>query len=110
MRTARCSRQQPIERLDILLLGDILDVIRSPPWLRSSIRPWNATRDPELIANVSEITDGILQKNKDSLLILKGLTRLRGQGQNDEEVISIRPSDGSGRPKPCSWDPGDQKC
>ena len=64
---------RPIEEMHILLLGDILDVIRSPRWLAegSTVRPWSDPQSPEFIAKVKEINDGILENNQDSLAILK---------------------------------------
>ncbi len=65
----------PIEEMHVLLLGDILDVIRSPRWLAegSTVRPWSDPHSAEFIARVKEINDGILKNNKDSLTILKEL-------------------------------------
>lgn len=67
---------QPIEQIDILLLGDILDVIRSAKWLRDSVRPWDNPNAPEFIAKVKAITDGILSEksNAASFQLLKRLT------------------------------------
>lgn len=64
---------EPIERCDLLLLGDIFDVIRSENWLQhpSNIRPWG---DLEKIAPAIEsITKGIIEKNKEALDYIKNL-------------------------------------
>ena len=68
-----------IEEIDVLLLGDILDIIRSPTWLRDNdARPWSDPQSPEFIAKVEAINAGILdhQENKKSLDILKSLRDL----------------------------------
>lgn len=64
---------EPIEEIHILMLGDILDIIRSPSWLAagSTPRPWSDPQSPEFIAKVKQINDGILKRNADSLKILK---------------------------------------
>lgn len=64
----------PIKKIDIILLGDILDVIRSNKWLQKKIRPWDDINSQEFISMVDEITDGILENNKTSLNILKHLS------------------------------------
>lgn len=62
----------PIERCDLLLLGDVLDVIRSERWLSSgSLRPWSGNeRIGEL---VEQITLGILAQNEAALAHLRRL-------------------------------------
>lgn len=74
-RTGGTWTYQPIEEIHILLLGDILDVIRSPSWLAedSTTRPWSDPKSPEFVAKVREINDGILANNVDSLKILKAM-------------------------------------
>ncbi|MEM7354395.1 MAG: hypothetical protein AAF657_26550 [Acidobacteriota bacterium] len=64
---------EPIEEMHILMLGDILDIIRSPSWLAAGAepRPWSDPKSPEFIAKVKEINDGILKENAASLKILK---------------------------------------
>lgn len=67
------GKYKPIERIDLILLGDILDVIRSTSWLETQVRPWD---DPEAIASqVASITDGIIKNNQTSLAILKSLSK-----------------------------------
>lgn len=69
---------RPIEQLDLVLLGDILDVIRSTKWLESSIRPWDDFYSSSYKSRVKEISDDILKHNTGSLAILKSLTREGG--------------------------------
>lgn len=63
---------KPIDRCDIVLLGDIFDVIRSTRWLESAdVRPWSSSAAMGPL--VSGITDGILDHNKESLKYLRDL-------------------------------------
>ena len=65
---------KPIEKIDIILLGDILDVIRSTKWLTGTVRPWSNPQSEEFISMVKAITEGILDHNKKSFTILKNLS------------------------------------
>jgi len=61
----------PVDEVDVLLLGDILDVIRSSRWLESDLRPWD---DPGTIAPViDDITTATLAHNEEGLAFLRGL-------------------------------------
>jgi len=65
---------RPIERIDLVLLGDILDVIRSTQWLaRPGVRPWTSPQSPEFIERVTRITADILRNNEESLAVLRGV-------------------------------------
>lgn len=68
---------EPIEEIDVLLLGDILDVIRSARWLDEApeVRPWMALPDPRFTKVVGEITQAILAHNQGSIDLLRSLTR-----------------------------------
>jgi hypothetical protein len=65
---------RPIERIDLLLLGDVLDVIRSSRWLSGDVRPWDSPYSPEMVETVSAITNDILRHNADALAVLRGLS------------------------------------
>lgn len=71
---------EPVEEIDVLLLGDILDVIRSTRWLDEppEVRPWMDLPDPRLVRVVTEITEAILAHNRVSLDALRSLTRPGG--------------------------------
>ncbi len=62
-----------IERCDLVLLGDVFDVIRSDKWLSSQgdIRPWSAPA--KMAQTVDAITQGILTENKQALAHLTDL-------------------------------------
>lgn len=71
---------RPIDSIDIVLLGDIFDIIRSCSWSdpkdggRNDLRPWDADpHDPNYVAKVSAICDNILDANNESLAIFKDL-------------------------------------
>jgi UDP-2,3-diacylglucosamine pyrophosphatase LpxH len=82
---------RPLERIDVLLLGDVLDVIRSTRWLtRSDVRPWTDSNKPEFVEMVTQITANTLRQNEESLGILRRL--------GTENVIQLPPADGLGRP------------
>ncbi len=82
----RASKQngnsyQPIERIDILLLGDILDLIRSDVWLKNpkGIRPWSDLEDDATIGVIEEITRKTLEFNKEALHVFKALQETESQ-------------------------------
>ncbi len=63
----RDGAYRPIERIDLLLLGDVLDVIRSSRWHTAQVRPWDDVRSPALFDMVSSITGEILRRNEQAL-------------------------------------------
>ena len=71
---------RPIEQIDILLLGDILDLLHSTLWLDTNLgtqdytRPWTDRDAPAYAAKLSQITRAILKKNAESLDVLRNLT------------------------------------
>ena len=60
----RDGSYRPIDRIDLLLLGDVLDVIRSAEWLQTDLRPWSDTRQAEMLDTVTHITGRILNHNE----------------------------------------------
>ena len=70
----------PLETVDILLLGDIMELQNTTLWLDKArgepgyVRPWTDPHTPEFAARVDSITRAILQHNAASLAILKALT------------------------------------
>lgn len=67
------GQYRPIDRIDLLLLGDILDIIRSRKWLTSNVRPWSDLQDRATSQVVGDIVQDILTLNADSLRILRAL-------------------------------------
>jgi UDP-2,3-diacylglucosamine pyrophosphatase LpxH len=80
---------RPIDRIDLILLGDILDCIRSSHWLAGQIRPWSDPHSPEFFNTISRITSDILRENELSLAVLRSLSEHQG--------ICIRPATDRGR-------------
>jgi UDP-2,3-diacylglucosamine pyrophosphatase LpxH len=81
---------QPIERLDVILLGDIVDAIRSNVWLdRGRVRPWDDPQSPEYIDTIEQITLDTLDNNDEGLLALRSLA---------EGAIRLPPATRDGRP------------
>ncbi len=93
------DRYEPISSLDLLLLGDICDVIRSAKWCSAppEIRPWGSVDDPRFAQLVAEITAGILEANADSLAVVRSL--------GDRRTITVPPAARDGRPARVSRDP-----
>ena len=85
----RDGNYRPIDRVDLVLLGDTLDVIRSTRWLNNTVRPWDDTKSPAMFGQVAEITNQILQHNSQALGEFR---KLQQQG------IAIPPADTEGRP------------
>lgn len=87
---------RPIQDIDILLMGDILDPLHSTLWLETkdgepgTIRPWTDSSAPEYAATLKAITQDILQKNAGAVGVLK---ELAGPGG-----LSLPPASPSGQP------------
>ncbi len=70
---------RPIEKIDILLMGDILDPLHSTLWLEKSlseaghVRPWTDFEKPEYPATLLAITRAILKNNTELVEVLRGL-------------------------------------
>ena len=70
---------KPISKINILLLGDILDPLHSTLWLNTKegeenyIRPWTDRANPRYAKKLKEITRSILKANKESIRVLREL-------------------------------------
>ncbi len=64
---------KPIDEIHVLLLGDILDTIRSTKWLNGQVRPWDGPAHPEFAPKVKEITEAILDNNRELLQVFRDL-------------------------------------
>jgi hypothetical protein len=68
-----------IREFDLLLLGDIFELLRSNQWSNEKedeygfARPWCAPGDPALAKKVDQIVEGILHQNAKSIDILRRL-------------------------------------
>ena len=85
----RDGSYRPVERVDLLLLGDILDVVRSTQWLEGPVRPWDDGNSTALFERVEHITADTLRKNERALSEFRGLAQ-RG--------IALPPATRDGRP------------
>lgn len=88
------GKYRPIEELNIVLLGDFLDVLRSSQWLEGgassgALRPWDSAQNGGLAEKVGAITNGILGRNR---VFFSMLRELRSAG-----ITSIPPA-AHGRP------------
>jgi UDP-2,3-diacylglucosamine pyrophosphatase LpxH len=90
------GKYRPIEQIDIVLLGDILDPIHSTLWLDTQpgaadfTRPWTDFNSPFFARKLAETTQNILDQNKESLNILKRCA-------NSEEIV-LPPANRQARP------------
>lgn len=87
---------RPVEQLDLVLLGDILDPLHSTLWLdtvpsdKNYIRPWSDFNNPLFAAKLAQTTQAIIDENKESLDVLRRCAH--------GETILLPPADGRGRP------------
>ncbi len=70
---------RPIDAVELVLLGDVLDPLRSVRWLaRGKVRPWGNPHAPELVDQIARITADILESNSESVAVLRGLAEEGG--------------------------------
>jgi UDP-2,3-diacylglucosamine pyrophosphatase LpxH len=93
------GKYKPIDELNIVLLGDILDVIRSTKWLEASgnVRPWSNPKSQSFTNMIRAISEAILQTNSDSLSVLNSLSR--------GNAITLPPADSKGKPAKVGHEP-----
>ena len=90
---------RPIDRIDLVLLGDILDVIRSSQWSTSqTVRPWANPHGPECFQQIASITGDILEHNQPSLAVLRDLAE--GAVTVHAGLRAGQPADGEHQPVP----------
>ncbi len=81
---------RPLERLDLVLLGDTLDITRSTQWLDTDTRPWGEMQSPAVIDTVSAIVDEILKKNREGLDHLRAIS--------EDTALRLPPATQAGEP------------
>ncbi|MCA9162958.1 MAG: hypothetical protein KDA62_08255 [Planctomycetales bacterium] len=84
------GQYKPIEQIDLVLLGDTIDLLRSSRWQETNARPWSETNSPAFIETVRKIVDGVLNHNATSLQYLRALASHGG--------IALAPASASGQP------------
>ena len=81
---------QPIERIDLVLLGDVLDLIHSQRWLAGTARPWNDPLAPAVSETTAGIVDDILRRNVETIRRIRSLAT--------EPTVSVPQADLTGQP------------
>ena len=87
---------RPIDSLNLVLLGDILDPLHSTLWLDSApntahyTRPWTSPDTLLFPAKLAETTRAIIQENKESLDLLRKCA--------NGEIVLLPPATSNGRP------------
>ncbi|HRQ39269.1 MAG TPA: hypothetical protein PLD25_15285 [Chloroflexota bacterium] len=90
------GQYKPIKSLDLLLLGDIFDIIRSTKWTDQKkgqtgyVRPWHDPQSALFINKIRDITQAILDHNTLAFQLLKGLG-------SDHPITIPDPDDGRKR-------------
>jgi len=65
---------RPIERIDIVLLGDTLDLLHSARWhVPQAPRPWDDPQSHALIDMIGKISGDVLAQNQEALATLRAL-------------------------------------
>ena len=65
---------RPIEELHLVLLGDVVDVIRSREWLVGDVRPWSDVTSPAFVGKIDTITKAVLNTNAGLVNVLKSIS------------------------------------
>ena len=87
-RSDGCYR--PIDRIDLVLLGDTLDLMGSRRWLAAPCRPWDDHQSPAVIDAVTGIVEETLRRNVDCIRTLRSLAT--------ESTVSLPPATAAGQP------------
>ncbi|RPI91848.1 MAG: hypothetical protein EHM40_14635 [Chloroflexi bacterium] len=92
----RDGSYRPIEDLDLLLLGDILDPLHSTLWLDTApgapdyTRPWTDPGSPNFADMLSKTTNAILSVNQEALDVLQRCA--------NGEIVLLPPANARGEP------------
>ena len=90
------GRYRPVEDIDLLLMGDIIDPLHSTLWLDTEensaayTRPWTSSSAPPFASKLAQTTQAVIDGNKESLETLR---RIAGG-----EAVSIPPANERGEP------------
>ncbi len=90
------NRYKPVEIIDLVFMGDVLDPIHSTRWLdtkhgdKNYIRPWMDPSLPAYAAKLQEVTRAMLKENTEALEQLRRCAA--------GEMILLPPADSQGRP------------
>jgi UDP-2,3-diacylglucosamine pyrophosphatase LpxH len=92
----KAGNYKPIQKLDVLLLGDILDPIHSTLWLDTElgaanyVRPWTDSKNPLFAKKLLEVTQNIFKNNEKSLEVLRRCAT--------QEEVSLPPVNARNKP------------
>ncbi len=92
----RDGSYRPIESMDLVLMGDILDPLHSTLWLDTAsgvadyIRPWSDINSPYFAPKLEQVTRSIIDVNKESLEVLRSCA-------NGEKIL-LPPANRRGQP------------
>ncbi|MCO6458943.1 MAG: hypothetical protein J5I93_26855 [Pirellulaceae bacterium] len=64
---------RPIERVDLVLLGDVLDLLNSATWLDGAARPWDDRGTGDWSRTLERIAADVLRHNESGLGLLRQL-------------------------------------
>ncbi len=87
---------RPLESIDLLLLGDIFELIHSTRWLDEKpgepgyVRPWDNTSGSALVTKTGQIMRGILEQNVGALQVFRQMA--------GGEAITLPPASFTGKP------------
>lgn len=84
------GQYRPVEQLELVLLGDILDLVRTREWLQTERRPWDDPAAPETADTVGRVVDQILHRNQTACRVLSSLST--------DGVLKLPPATQSGEP------------
>jgi hypothetical protein len=68
---------RPVEGVDLVLMGDVLDPLHSTLWLDTApgdadyTRPWSDPQQPRYAAKLRQVTQAIFEENKEALDVLR---------------------------------------
>jgi hypothetical protein len=91
----RDGSYRPIEEIDVVLLGDILDFIRSEQWQcvcpddPDYVRPWSDPAGAAFQKKVAQIAGSILDRNAEALEVIRSFSDSR-------EVMTLPPATADG--------------
>lgn len=84
------GQYRPLESMDLVLLGDILDLTHSHRWLSTEARPWGDVQSAAVVQATRGILEEILEQHRPGIEMLHAITQ--GVG------IRLPPAESSGRP------------
>jgi hypothetical protein len=80
---------RPLERLDVLLLGDVLDIIHSKRWIEGTPRPWHDVSHIDVQKTFAAIVEGILHHNAEGLGVFRALAAQGALCQGPGEAYRV---------------------